>query len=91
MLETHGAEAEGKGELASGNIHCQPRACTQVVTPAGSMVSDPSLGCSSLLKKILYYNNNNMNFSLIFCFFPFLLGTGVEEERKKKCHSSVRS
>lgn len=41
---------------------------TQVVTLLGSMVSDPSLGCSSLLKKILYYNNNNMNFSLFFLF-----------------------
>lgn len=49
------------------------------------MVFDPSLGCSSLLKKILYYNNNNMNFSFFFFFcFPFLLGIGVGEEERKK-------
>lgn len=37
------------------------------------------------LKKILYYNNNNMNFShfFLFVFFPFLLGIGVGGERKK--------
>lgn len=60
---------------------------------AGSVASDPSSGCSSLLKKISY-NNNNINFSLcIFShFFPFLLGIGVGGERtKKQCHSSVRS
>lgn len=43
---------------------------TQAVTLAGSVVSDPSIGCSSFLKKILYYNN--MNLSLVpFLFFHF--------------------
>lgn len=51
-----------------GTFTADLHAHTQVVTLLGSMVSDPSLGCSSLLKKILYYNNNNMNFSLLFCF-----------------------
>lgn len=78
-----GAEAGGKGGPASGNVHCRPHALTQVVTLAGSTVSDPSLGCSSLLKKILYNNNNNMNFS---CFFVFSIsfrdwgGRGEEEK-----------
>ena len=64
-----GAWAVGKDSLAGGGARYQPRAHTRVVTLAGSMVSDPSLGCSSLLKKILYYNNNNMNFSFLFLFF----------------------
>lgn len=88
----------GKGLPAGGNIHRYPCVHTQVVTLAGSMVSDPSLGCSSLLKKILYYNNN-MNFSLFFLFWLFFFAFffsisfrgGVRGERKKKCHSSVRS
>jgi hypothetical protein len=48
------------------------------------MVSDPSLGCSSLLKKILYYNNNNMNFSFFsVSVFPFVLGIGWEGRGRK--------
>lgn len=87
-----GKEAGGRG---GAGTFIASLAHTQVVTFAGSVVSDPSLGCSSLLKKILYYNNN-MNISLFFLFFVFVFSIsfrdwGMGEERKKKCHSSVRS
>lgn len=79
--KVRGKEAVGRGGAGTfiASLEC--------ITLAGSMVSDPFLGCSSLLKKILY-NNNNMNISLfVFCFcffFPFLLGIGVWEGRRRK-------
>lgn len=76
------------GVLTAGLAHAR----TRVVTLAGSVVSDPSIGCSSFLKKILYYNNNNMNLSLVLCFcFSISFRDWGGRKEAEKCHSSVRS
>lgn len=49
LLSLEGVWCEGsRGRRAAGGTFITNLARTQVVTLAGSMVSDPSLGCSSL-------------------------------------------